>query len=50
MLNRKVGVFIVKDLRLLFIVDNLYFCEFVRELDLRYFLFIRKYFLEKVIF
>lgn len=48
-LNRKVGVFIAKDLRPLSIVDNLHFREFVRELDPRYSLPTRKYFSEKVI-
>lgn len=35
-LNRKIGVFIAKDLRPLSIVDNLNFHEFVTEFDPRY--------------
>lgn len=35
-LNRKIGVFIAKDLRPLSIVDNLHFHEFVTEFDPRY--------------
>ncbi|XP_056022020.1 E3 SUMO-protein ligase ZBED1-like [Ostrea edulis] len=48
-LNRKVGVFIAKDLRPLSIVDNKHFREFVTELDPRYSLPTRKHFSDKII-